>query len=199
MTMHPTSELRRGSNRWRPLIWGGAACLLLVPAVAMQFTTEVNWTPGDFIAMGVILAIACGIYELSAWLSGNTVYRAAFGIAVLAGFLTVWVNLAVGMIGSEDDNLNLMFGGVLVLAMLGSLAARFRAARMAVVMAATAAAQLVAAGIGLVVGLTVGTDEVAGPNLSREVFLTACFAVPWLASSILFRQAASDNTAAESP
>lgn len=191
MAMHPTPVPRRGANRWRPLIWGGAALLLLVPAIAMRFTTEVNWGPEDFIVMGALLAIACGIYELGAWLSGNTAYRAGFAIAVLAGFLTIWVNLAVGMFGSEHNDLNLMFGGVLLLAALGALAARFRAAGMARAMAATGVAQLVAAGVGLAVGLTVGTDEVAGPSLFREAFLTACFAVPWFASALLFERAAS--------
>ena len=89
------------------------------------------------------------------------------------------------------NDLNLMFGGVLLLAALGALAARFRAAGMARAMAATGAAQLVAAGVGLAVGLTVGTDEVAGPSLIREAFLTACFAVPWFASAMLFDRAAS--------
>ena len=191
MAMHPTPVPRRGTNRWRPLIWGGAALLLLLPAIAMRFTTEVDWGPEDFIVMGVLLAVACGIYELGAWLSGNTAYRAGFAIAVLAGFLTIWVNLAVGMFGSEHNDLNLMFGGVLLLAALGALAARFRAAGMARAMAATGVAQLVAAGVGLAVGLTVGTDEVAGPSLIREAFLTACFAVPWFASALLFERAAS--------
>ncbi|WP_196778672.1 hypothetical protein [Cognatilysobacter tabacisoli] len=191
MATHPTPELRRGANRWRPLIWGGAAGLLLLPLVAMQFTAEVNWTGGDFIAMGALLAIACSLYELGAWLSGNPAYRAGFAIAVLAGFLTVWVNLAVGMFGSEHNDLNLMFAGVLLVAALGALAARFRAAGMARAMAATGVAQLVAAGVGLAVGLNVGTDEVAGPSLYREAFLTACFAVPWFASAWLFERAAS--------
>ena len=89
---------RRG-NSLRPFVWGAAAGLLLLPAVAMQFfpASGVNWTGFDFIAMGVMLATACGLYELGAWLSGNTIYRAGFGLAALTGFLTVWVNLAVGL------------------------------------------------------------------------------------------------------
>lgn len=51
-------------------------------------------------------------------------------------------------------------------------------------------AQLVATGVGLAVGLHVGTDEVAGPGRLREAVLTACFAVPWFASALLFRRAA---------
>jgi hypothetical protein len=191
MASTPNLDTGRGRNRLRPFLWGGAAVLLLLPAVAMHFDAPgVVWTAGDFIAMGVMLATACGLYELATWLSGNIAYRAGFGLAVLAGFLTVWVNLAVGMYGSEGNALNLMFGGVLLVAATGALLASFRAGGMALAMGATAAAQLLAAGIGLAVGLSAGTDELAGPPLAREAFLTACFALPWLASAQLFRVAA---------
>ena len=183
----------RGRNRMRPVIWGTAALLLLLPAIAMRFTTQVDWTGSDFIAMGVMLSAACAIYELGVWLSGNTTYRAAFGIAVVTGFLTVWVNLAVGMFGSEQNALNLMFGGVLLVAASGALLAKFRARGMAAAMTATAVAQLVAAAIGLAVGLSVGMDEPDGPRIGLEAFLTACFALPWLASALVFGKAARDE------
>jgi hypothetical protein len=94
------------------------------------------------------------------------------------------------MFGSEGNPLNLMFGGVLLVAALGAMLAGFRARGMAWAMGATAAAQLAAAAVGLAVGLTVGMDEQGGPGVGLEGFLTACFALPWLASSQLFRVAA---------
>ena len=191
MASTPTFDKRRGRNRLRPFIWGGAAVLLLLPAIAMQLGAPgVVWTASDFIVMGVMLATACGLYELATWLSGNMAYRAGFGLAVLAGFLTIWVNLAVGMYGSEGNALNLMFGGVLLVAAIGALLAGFRAPGMARAMFATGAAQLLASGIGLGVGLAMGTDETHGPKLGLEAFLTACFALPWIASGQLFRMAA---------
>jgi hypothetical protein len=193
MATTPTSDIRHGRNRLRPFIWGTAAVLLLLPAVAMRFTHEVNWTGSDFAVMGIMLATACALYELGVRLSGNMLYRAAFGIAVVTGFLTVWVNLAVGMFGSENNPLNLMFGGVLLVAALGSLLSMFRARGMAWAMGATAVAQLFAAGAGLVVGLSAGTDERHGPDIALETFLTACFALPWLASSMVFRKAADQS------
>ena len=185
MATTPVTGPRRGRNRFRPLIWGAAAFLLLLPAVAMQFTSEVNWTGSDFVVMGVMLATACGLYELAVWLSGNTAYRAAFGIAVLTGFLTVWVNLAVGMLGSENNIENLMFAGVLLIAAVGALAANFRPRGMARAMDAAALAQLLVCVIALAIGFR-----------ERGVFLAACFAVPWYASAQLFRKAARDQQAA---
>jgi hypothetical protein len=172
-------------NALRPLVWGGAACLLLLPAVAMRFFPEagVDWGAMDFVVMGVLLAVACGLYELGAWMSREATYRMGFWLAALTGFLTVWVNLAVGMLGSENDLVNLMFVGVLVVASVGSLLAAFRPAGMARAMAAAAIAQLLAVCVGLAM-------REFRPN---EVVLTAMFALPWLASAALFHKAARDR------
>ncbi|GAB3351915.1 hypothetical protein [Lysobacter tyrosinilyticus] len=195
MATHPAPNTQHRGNRLRPLIWGGAALLLLLPAIAMPFTPEVNWTGSDFAVMGFMLAGTCGLYELATWLSSNTAYRAASGMAVVTGLMTIWANLAVGMFGSEHNPLNLMFGGVLLVPISGALLTTFRARGMALTMAATATAQVLAAAIGLVVGLTVGMDEPHGPGIARETFLTACFAVPWIVSAQLFRRALNDQAA----
>ncbi|HWS78202.1 MAG TPA: hypothetical protein VN205_07480 [Thermomonas sp.] len=165
----------------RPFIWGGAACLLLLPAVAMQWfpASGVNWTASDFVVMGALFAVGCGIYELGAWLSGNAAYRAGFGLGALAGFLTIWVNLAVGMLGDEASGFNAMFIGVLAIAALGAILARMRPAGMARAMFATAAAQLAVVGIAVALG----------GYRAHELALTACFALPWLAAGQLFRSA----------
>lgn len=169
-------------NGLRPFVWGMTACLLLLPLLAMRFFPDsgVNWTGSDFAVMGVMLATACGLYEFGAWLSGNIAYRAGFGLAALTAFLTVWVNLAVGMLGSEDHPANLMFAGVLCVAATGALLARFRPRGMARAMLAAAFAQLAAVGVGVAM-------QAFEP---RELLLTALFALPWAASALLFRKAA---------
>lgn len=164
-------------SSFHPWLWVGAACLLAVPAVAMWLGAPgVRWGALDFVAMGLLLATACGLYELGARLGAGTAYRAGFGLAVLTGLATAWVNLAVGMLGSEGHPANLMFAGVLAVAAVGALLARFRAAGMARAMVAAGAAQLLAAGAGA----AMGGFEV------RELLLTACFALPWLAAGWLF-------------
>lgn len=173
----------RGRNRWRLLIWGGAAALLALPAIAMRFTSEVDWGAEDFIVMGALLALACGAYELVTRISGSTAYRAGAAIAIVTGFLTVWVNLAVGMIGDEGNPANLLFGAVILVALAGAILARFRPRGMARAMQAAAAAQGAMAVYALVAG-----DHVAAVPI-------ALFAVPWLLGAYLFVKAAGEGAA----
>lgn len=173
------SEAR--TNQWRIAIWGGAALLPLLPLVAMQFTREVNWDLPDFIVFGVMLTAACGTYELAARMTGNGAYRAAVGIGVTTGFILVWINLAVGIIGDEDNVLNLLYGGVLVVGMAGALLARFRPQGMARALGATAIAQ----------GLVAVTAQVAG---HFTWVLTAVFVALWLTSAHLFGKAAREQS-----
>jgi hypothetical protein len=184
MAAHLDHDGGRRVNRLRPAIWGIAGLLLLLPLVAMQFTAEVNWTGRDFVAFGVLLAVACGTYEFGAWLSGNTRYRAAVGVAVLTGFLLVWVNLAVGFIGSERNPANLMFGGVLAVGIIGALVARFRAQGMARALAATAAAQVLVSVIALI-----------GHLGDTPLIPTAVFAALWMTSAWLFHGVAEQQSA----
>ncbi|HVK32933.1 MAG TPA: hypothetical protein VM845_10560 [Burkholderiaceae bacterium] len=184
---HPDAHDARG---WHPRLWAGAAGLLALPLVAMQFSDEVRWSGGDFVFAAAMLAAACGAYELGARLSARTSYRAAVAVAVLASFALVWINLAVGIIGGEHNPANLMFFGVVALALAGALVARGRPRGMAVAMAATAAAMAAVAVI--ILG--------AGWNAEAWV-LSACFVVPWLVAAALFRHAAlsSPSAAPRSP
>ena len=178
------------SRPLRPFVWGGAACLLLLPAIAMRLQAPgVQWTPGDLVAMGLMLAVACALYELAmrSRSSGSRAARAGFGLALATAFLTVWVNLAVGMFGSGDDPRNLMFVGVLLVAAVGAALARFRPRGMRLAMAAAAVAQLMAALAGAA-GAAVGPGP-GSAGQAMETILVAAFALPWLASAWLFRRA----------
>jgi len=168
-------------NPLRVAIWTGASLLLLLPAVAMRFTDGVDWSALDFIVFGTMLALACGAYELGARASGDTMYRAAVGVAVAAAFLLVWVTLAVGIIDSERNPANQMYAGVLATVVLGAVFASAKPRRMAWVMLAAASAQAVVATIALASG------PVDAPKL---VGVTGFFVALWLASAWLFRRAA---------
>ena len=121
---------------WRWLMWGGIAGLLALPAVAMRFTDEVQWGPEDFLVMGIMLGTVGAGMEIAVRMSRNFAYRTAFALSLAAGFLLLWISLAVGIIGSEDDAANGPYAFVLLIAVLGTLASLFRARGMAWTMAA---------------------------------------------------------------
>ena len=162
----------------RRLVWGGAACLMLLPAVAMLFTKEMNWTAADFIVWGVMLGVACVSYEIAARIARSNAYMAAAGIAVAGAFLMTWVNLAVGIIGSESNPANQMFFGVIAVEIIGAFVVLFRARGMAWVMSATAAAQLA---VGLYAWIA---------GLGWVLVFTGVMCALWLASARLFHHAA---------
>lgn len=169
----------------RPLAWGAAASLLLVPLVAMQFTDEVAWTASDFLIAGLMLGSVGVAFELVVRASGDTMYRIGAALGLAAGFLLVWVNGAVGFLGDEGNPANLMFGGVLAVALGGAIIARFRAAGMAWAMVAATAAQIV-------VALIAAAFRLNSPGLIGEyevVVGTGLFAAIWLLSAACFRAA----------
>jgi hypothetical protein len=108
-----------------------AAFILLLPLLAMQMTDEVVWDLADFAVAGALLVGTGLMYELAVRKPGNTAYRAAVGVALAAAFILIWMNLAVGIIGAEDNPANLMYGGVLAVAIIGAAIGRFQPAGMA--------------------------------------------------------------------
>ena len=172
-------------NRLRVAVWALAAGLFLLPLVAMQFTDEVNWTAFDFVFWGGMLLVACGVYEAATRLSTNRAYRAGVGAAVVGGFLVVWVNGAVGMIGNEDNAYNLLFLGAIVVGAIGALIAWFKPEGMARALYATAIVHALVS----VVAIVAGWDP-------RGAMLSLVFVLPWLLSAGLFRQAARSMRAA---
>lgn len=76
------------------------ALMLLAPLVAMQFTTEVNWTLFDFMVMGVLL-LGTGLAFVIAMRTLNTARsRLAAGIALALVLVLAWMELAVGIFGT---------------------------------------------------------------------------------------------------
>lgn len=75
----------------------GTAFMLLIPLVAMQFTDEVNWNEADFIVMGVLVFGTGLMFDLIMKKVRNNTYRVVIGVALLAAFLYIWAELAVGI------------------------------------------------------------------------------------------------------
>lgn len=161
------------------------AFLLLIPFVAMRFTTEVTWTLSDFASAGVLLFGAGLAYVLVARMGRQGPYRLGVGVAVAAGLLLIWGNLAVGFIGSEDNPANLLYGAVLAVAAVGALGARFRPRGMARAMFAAGLTQVA---VPLVAALIWQPKVDLG--MLYVLGLNTAFAGIWGVSGWLFRRAA---------
>ena len=97
------------------------------------------------------------------------------------------VDVAVGIIGSENNPLNLMFFGVILVALVGGIAARFRANGMARAMIVTAALQA-AIGLGVFLADAGGSEP---PGAVGLLLLIEFFAMGWAVSAALFQKAAA--------
>ena len=171
------------NHRWRIAAWSLAAGLWLLPLIAGQFTTEVNWSLGDFVAWAIMLALAAGLFDLATRVSGHGAFRLGAAVAIGTGFFITWSNLAVGIIGSENNPLNQIFFVVLGIAVFGALFVRFDAARLVRVMQVTAVAQILTAVVALVVD-------------GAYIFvITGVFVAAWLFAAELFRRAAGASEA----
>jgi len=180
-------DRRRGVNPWRLAGWSLAALLLLLPLVAMQFTRDVNWSPFDF-AFAAVMIGAVGIaFEVAVRATRNTAYRGALAIALAAAFLLVWINAAVGIIGDEDNPLNLLYLGVIAIAFGGMAWASFRARGAARAMNAAAAANAI---VG-VVAVVAGRNE--PPGIVGLIVLNGFFVLLFLAAARLFGVAAASG------
>ena len=73
------------------------AMLLLVPLIAMQFTDEVSWGPGDFVVAGLLLFGAGMGMVVGVRLMKTTAARVAVVTCIAVGLVLVWAELAVGL------------------------------------------------------------------------------------------------------
>jgi hypothetical protein len=74
-----------------------ASLLLLVPAAAMQFSSEVAWGPGDFLVAWVLLFGAGAAAVLGFSHVHGTRSRAILVLVIASGLAVVWAELAVGL------------------------------------------------------------------------------------------------------
>jgi len=159
---------RRFLNPWRVAGWGALAALLSLPAI-LRFP----WTASDFLIMGVLLgSVGLGI-EFLIRQSGSTFVRLGAAAAVLTTFLTIWVNLAVGMIG-DGEPYNLLFLIPPAVTLGGGLLVRLRPMTTSRLALLSAALQVAIALGGY------GMDP-------RGAIFGASFGLLWLLTAALFR------------
>jgi hypothetical protein len=156
--------------------------LLMVPLVASQLVPGWNWPPGAFVFtyvmfFGTGMAYALIARKMNAW-----AYRAAVGLALVAGFVLGWATM-VHM--SETENLvNLVYFGVIAVGGVGAGLARLEARGMARALYAMAAAMA----MSWVITQVLTSDTPAGPVWNIGV-MHGGFVLLFAAAGLLFRRA----------
>jgi hypothetical protein len=130
-------------------------------------------------------------YILVSRLGNTTTYRVAVGLAVMAGLLLVWANLAVGLVGSEHNPVNLLYGSVLAVAAIGALVARFRPLGMSRAMFGAAVTYLVVTAIALFVWPPSAATAEPSTNFVNVLVGNTVFAGLWAVAGWLFRRASA--------
>jgi len=173
----------------------GIATLLLIPLVLTLLGSGVDgdgwrWTPSDFVAMSVLLFGSALTYELISRNMGSVAYRTAVGVGVAASLLLVWMNGAVGIIGSEDNVANAMYFGVILIGAFGGIISRFKSSGMVWAMFAMALAQALVPIITLIFWPQISWGEA---GVLGVFILNSFFVVLFAGSASLFQRASEQG------
>ena len=87
-------------NRRLIIIVAVTTALLSIPFIAMQFTSEVNWSLRDFLIMGFLLYGTGLMCEFVLRKIKSVQYRIILCGAILLMLFLIWAELAVGIFGT---------------------------------------------------------------------------------------------------
>jgi len=178
----------RGGGRRRSL-WKSpvliTALILLIPLLGGW-----NWDLRGFVFVGTLLFGIGLTYELLTRNVDAIAYRAAVGVAFAAAFLLVWVNFVQFV---DVNPAAVMYFGVPIVGIIGAAMARFQPDGMARALFATALAQALVLAIALIIRNPQVTPWT--PAVLRGFGLNAFFVMLFVGSGLLFRKAASGESA----
>lgn len=156
--------------------------ILLIPTLGNHFVEGWNWSAGDFLGAGTFIFGTGLAYELLSR-KGNAAFRGGVGVMVVTALLLLWVTLAVGVAGGEDNPANVLYLGVVLLPILGTIIAQLEPRAMARALFCTAVVQLLTA-------LLIATGKPAVPDVTHFFLLNGFFAALWAGAGVLFWRAA---------
>lgn len=159
----------------------GVGVFLLLVRVAMQFNSGEGWSGFDYLFAGAFLFSIGLAFELIRRKATTLEYRVAVGATLAGILLLIWINLAVGIIGSEDNPANGMYLGVLAVLGLGSLLALLRPRGMARALFAAALAHAIVAVVAMLL-MPWGLDAL------KTLALNLFFVALWASAGWLFRR-----------
>ncbi len=171
-------------RRLRIIGWSMVAILLLLPAIAMLFTDEVQWTLSDFFFAAVLLGGTGLLVELVVRRRTDNAYRTAAAVALLSTLLLGWSNAAVGVVASGANAANILYMALIALVFVLGCVVRFRARAMASVMVVVAVAQ------ALITAVAFAQELVGAEETFAVVVINGFFIALWASAAFLFRKAA---------
>lgn len=128
-------------------------------------------------------------------LSRSNAYRGGALVALSASFVEVWMNAAVGIVGSNDNPVNQGFFGIVVTAGACAFVARFRPDGMARAMLAVAVVQTL-----LAIAVATAPSTAQDPMGAWGVLaLSGFFVAMWLVAAALFQHSARVELADATP
>lgn len=74
--------------------------ILLIPLIAMQFTTEVNWDAGDFVVAGLLLLVFVLLCDFAYRNVAGKSKKILMVFALLILFILIYMEMAVGIFGT---------------------------------------------------------------------------------------------------
>jgi len=72
-------------------------CILSIPLIAMQFSTEVNWSISDFVIAAILLLSFALIGDFARRKLSSFKYRYFVYLLIILCFLLLWAEMAVGI------------------------------------------------------------------------------------------------------
>jgi hypothetical protein len=157
----------------------GALAALMVPLVASRVVEGWNWKARGFVIVYVLFFGTGMAYALIARKMDAWAYKAAVGLALVAGFALGWSNMV--QVADSGHPENLVYYSVLAVGVVGALLARLKARGLALTLFAMAATLAL---------IAVMLPSGAPPYLARNMAIGhGVYVALFIASGLLFRRA----------
>jgi hypothetical protein len=157
--------------------------LLSIPLAAMKFYTGVVWTFSDFIIAGTLIFGTGLLYKLFARFRPEVLFKTGMGLALITGLLLIWVNMAVGIVGSENNPFNLVYFTVVAAGLLSGFWVQFKPTRLMVVISVMAILMIVIS----IVAIITGQQSAPGSSVMEILGIHGFFALLFMISALLLR------------
>lgn len=161
--------------------------LLMVPLIASRVVEGWNWSPGAFVFTYLLFFGTGMAYALIARTMNAWSYKAAVGLALVAGFVLGWADMV--HLSETENPVYLVYFGVLAVGAIGAGMARLEARGMARALFAMAAALAAA----WVMTQVLFSGSPAGPVWNIGV-MHGGFVLLFAAAGLLFRHASLEKS-----